>query len=55
MLLLKAEVEVSLLLCLLMRRQDLDLVGPDLVLGVKIWNPDIHQENYVLIEVAPDE
>ena len=53
--LLEAEVDIPLFLGLIMRHQDLDRVGPDLGLGVKVSDPGIHKDIVSLIKVTPYE
>ena len=35
--------------------QDIDRVGPDMVLGIKLCDPEIHQEIGALIKFPPDD
>ena len=54
-LLLNAEVKEFIFLCFLTSYQYIDWVGPDMGLGVKVGDPDIHQEIGAPIKVASDE
>ena len=42
--LIKAEIKVFIFACLLIWRKYFDQVGPDMELGVKVCETDIHQE-----------